>query len=42
MPEDIDGPIVGLPKEHIPHVYFKQYLPVSNKVRTLVYSEDIY
>ena len=31
IPES-DAPPAGLPKEHIPHVYFKQYLPVSNKV----------
>ena len=29
----IDGPLAGLPEEHIPFVYFKQYLPVSNKVK---------
>ena len=27
-----EGPSAELRKEHIPHVYFKQYLPVSNKV----------
>ena len=31
IPES-DTPPAELPKEHIPHVYFKQYLPVSNKV----------
>ena len=29
---DSDAPPAELPKEHISHVYFKQYLPVSSKV----------
>ncbi len=37
----IEDPLAGLPKEHIPYVYFKQYLPVSNKVKavTVTYSK---
>lgn len=33
----IDGPLAGLPKEYIPFVYFKQYLPVSNKVKVVFF-----
>lgn len=41
-PNEIDVSLAGPPEEHIPHVYFKQYLPVSNKVIATACSNAYY